>query len=194
MFNGIIYNQGKVKSKKYSNSSCFLEISSFFKFKKDEIGSSICCNGVCLTLIKVKGKLISFFLSKETINKSNFKNVKIGDWINIEKPMIYGQDVSGHFTQGHVDTTGNVIKLINNKKTCILGIRIPKEYRKFLLYKSSITVNGVSLTISKIIKDGFEVNIIPHSLKLTNLINIKKKDIANVELDLFSKYLSKLRN
>jgi riboflavin synthase len=194
MFNGIIYNQGKVKSKKYSNSSCFLEISSSLKFKKDEIGSSICCNGVCLTLIKVKGKLISFFLSKETINKSNFKNVKIGDWINIEKPMIYGQDVSGHFTQGHVDTTGNVIKLINNKKTWILGIRIPKEYRKFLLYKSSITVNGVSLTISKIIKDGFEVNIIPHSLKLTNLINIKKKDIANVELDLFSKYLSKLRN
>ena len=131
MFNGIIYNQGKVKSKKYSNSSCFLEISSSLKFKKDEIGSSICCNGVCLTLIKVKGKLISFFLSKETINKSNFKNVKIGDWINIEKPMIYGQDVSGHFTQGHVDTTGNVIKLINNKKTWILVLEFQKNTENF---------------------------------------------------------------
>jgi len=194
MFNGIIYKQGRVISKRYTNSSCVLDIKSSMKFKKKEIGSSVSCNGVCLTLIKVKNKLLSFFLSRETLDKSNFKNIKVGNNINIEKPMIFGQDVSGHFIQGHVDTTGEVVKLLNGKKTWILNIKIPKKHRKFLVYKSSISINGVSLTISKIVKNGFEVNIIPHSLKLTNLININKNDIVNIELDLFSKYLLKLGN
>ena len=107
MFSGIIYNQGIVKdikkSKRYSKGSLVLEISSNIKFNKKDIGESVCCDGVCLTLIRIQKKSFLFYLSKETIDRSIFKKVKIGNRINIEKSLVYGQKISGHYVQGHVD-------------------------------------------------------------------------------------------
>ena len=199
MFNGIIYKQGIIKkirkSPRYVTGSLVLEIASNIKFKKTDIGESVCCDGVCLTLIRINDKTFSFYLSKETINRSNFKYAKVGKIINIEKSILHGQKISGHYVQGHVDTTAKVksIKIIDKSWVVKLELK-KKQLYKFLIEKASISINGVSLTISKVGKKNFEINIIPHTLKLTNLRKLKIKDIVNVELDIFSKYILKLSN
>ncbi len=192
MFNGIIYNTGTIRYIKKNKKSYQIGISSQLIFKKKDIGSSVCCDGVCLTLTKIKNKLISFYLSEETINRSNFGHLKIGRVINLEKSLTFGQKISGHFTQGHVDTTATIknIKIID--KSWILKLKIKDKYlSKFLVEKASISINGVSLTISKVFNNIFTLNIIPHTLKLTNLKNLKINDRVNIELDIFGKYLYK---
>ena len=195
MFNGIIFNTGKVALIKNFKKSKLLGISSKVKFAKNDIGSSISCNGVCLTLSQIKKKVIFFYISNETIKRSNFKNLKIGNLVNLEKSLTYGQKISGHFTQGHVDTTAKVqsIKFIDKSWALTLYIK-NKKYLKFLEEKASISINGVSLTISKVSNNNIYLNIIPHTLKLTNLKNLKVNDLVNVELDIFSKYILKLSN
>ena len=199
MFNGIIYNLGKIKnikrSSKYVSGSRVIEISSDIKLKKNDIGESVCCDGVCLTLIRINKKTFSFYLSKETIKRSNFKYAKIGKIINIEKSILHGQKISGHYVQGHVDTTAKVksINIIDKSWLIKLGLENKKLY-KYLIEKASISINGVSLTVSKVIKYSFETNVIPHTLKLTNLQYLKSKRLVNVELDIFSKYIHKYSN
>ena len=191
MFNGIVYNQGIIKkikkSSRYVSGSLVLEIASNIKFKKTDIGESVSCDGVCLTLIRINKKTFSFYLSKETIKRSNFKYAKIGKIINIEKSILHGQKISGHYVQGHVDTTAKVksINIIDKSWLIKLGLENKKLY-KYLIEKASISINGVSLTISKVSKKYFEINVIPHTLKLTNLRKLKPKNIVNIELDIYS--------
>ena len=192
MFNGIIYNTGKVEIIEKNRNSIFLGIRSNLRLNNKDLGTSISCNGVCLTLTKIKKGLIFFYISKETIKRSNFKSIKLGQIINLEKSLIYGQKISGHFTQGHVDTTGKVkkINLIDKSWDLILEVQ-NNSILKYLEEKASISVNGVSLTISKVKKNYFHLNIIPHTLKLTNLRKLKVNDLVNLELDIFGKYIYK---
>tara|TARA_A100001011_G_C14306433_1_gene843388 strand:+ start:509 stop:1105 length:597 start_codon:yes stop_codon:yes gene_type:complete len=196
MFNGIVYNQGVVKnikkSKKYVRGSSVIEINSNIKFKNSDIGESVCCDGVCLTLIRIKKNSFLFYLSKETLNRSNFKNIKIGKYINIEKSLFYGKKISGHYIQGHVDTTSEVnnIKIID--RSWVINLSLKKKYRNNIVEKGSISINGVSLTVSKLKNNSFEITIIPHTLKLTNLINLKVGDKVNVEFDIVGKYLNNI--
>ncbi|MDC0409590.1 riboflavin synthase [Pelagibacteraceae bacterium] len=192
MFNGIIYNTGKVHSIIKTKNSLYIGIQSKLKFNQKEIGSSVCCNGACLTLTEVRNNIIYFYISNETLKRTNFKLLKTNHIINLEKSILYGQNISGHFIQGHVDTVAKIIKLDIVDKTWILKFKIlNKDYSNLLLQKASISINGVSLTISKCIKNYFEINVIPHTLKLTNLKNLKIKSLVNVELDIFSKYIQK---
>ena len=103
--------------------------------------------------------------------------------------MKYGQDISGHLCQGHVDTTSKVIKILNKGSSRVIEFDVSKKYKKLLIEKASILINGVSLTISKITKKGFEIWLIPHTLKLTNLSNIKINTLVNIEFDILSKYI-----
>ena len=194
MFNGIIKNTGLITNIKKSKKSMILSIESSLKIKKNMIGSSISCDGVCLTLISKKNKILSFYLSYETIKRSNFSKAKVGKKINLEKSLKFGDEVSGHYTQGHVDTVGKIqkIKIIDN--TWFLRINIPTKYYKFVVEKASIHINGVSLTVSKKTKKYFEISIIPHTLKLTNLGNLKERDLLNIEFDIFGKYLYEINN
>ena len=196
MFNGIIYNQGIIKSikrnPKYVQGSSVIEISSNIDLKKRDIGESVSCNGVCLTLIFIKKRSFFFYLSNETLKRSNFKIAKIGQHVNIEKSLYYGKKISGHYVQGHVDSTAfvNSIKIID--RSWIINFSLEKKFKKFLIDKGSIAINGVSLTISKVKRFSFEVTIIPHTLKLTNLIKLKKGNLVNIEFDIFGKYLINL--
>ena len=192
MFNGIIYNTGKVCSIIKTKNSLYIGIQSKLKFNQKEIGSSVCCDGACLTLTKVKNNIIYFYISNETLKRTNFKLLKTNHIINLEKSILYGQNISGHFIQGHVDTVAKIIKLDIVDKAWVLKFKIlNKDYSNLLLQKASISINGVSLTISKCIKNYFEINVIPHTLKLTYLKNLKIKSLVNVELDIFSKYIQK---
>ena len=195
MFNGIIYNTGIIHSINKTKNSLFIGIKSKLRFNPREIGSSVCCDGVCLTLVKIEKNIIYFYISKETLLRSNFILLKKNYIINLEKSISYGQKISGHFTQGHVDTVAKIQKVKIIDKTWIINFKLSnKSLIKFLIEKASISINGVSLTISKVIKNSFEINVIPHTLKLTNLQNMKNKSLVNVELDIFSKYIYKYSN
>ena len=195
MFNGIIYNTGRVISINKTKNSLFVGIVTNLIFKNKDLGSSICCNGVCLTLVKIRGKKVYFYLSSETLKRSSFKKLKINQIINIEKSLAFGKKISGHFTQGHVDTVAKVSKISFIDKTWLIKFRITnKKFLKYLLEKASISINGVSLTISGVKATYFMINVIPHTLRLTNLKYLRKNDLVNVELDIFGKYIYKYSN
>jgi len=189
MFNGIIFNQGIVKKITKRKKGINIFIKSNLKIGKKDLGVSIACDGVCLTLISINNKLMEFYLSYETSQRSKFKNVKLGDQINLELPLKFGHKISGHMCQGHVDCTSKLsfIKKIDN--SYLLEFNIAHKERKKLVEKASISINGISLTISKKTVKGFQVWVIPHSLKLTNLSKIKKNDLVNIEIDILSKYV-----
>ena len=194
MFNGIIYNQGTIVEILRKKNGINIFLKSNIKISKKNIGISISCDGVCLTLISLKNKISEFYLSKETLKRSNFKNTKVGKFINIEKALHYGKKISGHYIQGHVDTTAKVksIKIID--KSWITTFSLEKKHKKLIVEKGSISINGVSLTVSKLQTTSFQVTIIPHTLKLTNLIKLKVNDIVNIEFDMIGKYLNKINS
>ena len=189
MFNGIIYNQGIIRKIVRRPKGINIFVKSNLKLSKKDIGLSVACDGVCLTLISYKSKLMEFYLSKETINRSRFKYLKNKDIINLELPLKYGTKISGHICQGHVDTVAKVLSIKKIDKSFIFDFEIPKKERKHLIEKASICVNGISLTISKIKKKGFQIWIIPHTYKETNLSMLNKSDLVNIEIDILSKYV-----
>ena len=189
MFNGIIKKTGKIKKIIKKKNNCFLEIKSSMKFNYREIGESICCSGVCLTLESFNKTVSRFYISKETLKKTIFKHSKKSDIINLEKSLKYGSRVSGHYVQGHVDLTSKIKNIVIIGKSWLITFSLNNNYKKYLISKGSITINGVSLTIAKIIKNGFQIALIPHTLKLTNLIYLRKSDIVNVEFDVLGKYI-----
>jgi len=189
MFNGIIYNQGVVTKIIKRPKGLNVFIKSDFKLSSKDIGLSVACDGVCLTLISYKSKVMEFYLSKETIKRSKFKFLKIKDVINLELPLKYGTKISGHICQGHVDTVGKVSDIKKIDKSYFFNFIITPKQKKQLIEKASICINGISLTISKITKKGFQIWIIPHTYNETNLIALKKNSLVNIEIDILSKYV-----
>ena len=189
MFNGIIYYQGVVKKVIKRKKGINLFVYSKINVSKNNLGMSICCDGVCLTLINVNNKLMEFYLSKETINRSKFQKIDIGDLINIETPIKYGSKISGHITQGHVDCIGKINFIKKIDKSYLFDFIVKIDERKNLIEKASVSVNGISLTISKKTNQGFQSWIIPHTLKVTNLSKLRKSDLVNIEIDILSKYV-----
>ena len=189
MFNGIIFNKGVIKKILKRPKGINIFIKSNIKLSKKDIGISVACDGVCLTLINIKNKVMEFYLSNETIDRSKFKFLKINEQINLELPIKYGQKISGHICQGHVDTVGKIKKIKKIDKSYLFDFEIPTKERKNIIEKASICINGISLTISKVTKKGFQIWIIPHTFKLTNLSKLNQNDLVNIEIDILSKYV-----
>ena len=174
MFNGIIFYTGVVKNIKKNKESIYIGIQTKLNLNRKDLGTSISCDGVCLTVEK---------------------KLKLNQIINLEKSLSFGQNVSGHFIQGHVDTVAKIEKIRIIDKTWIIKFKIlNKKLKRFLVEKASISINGVSLTLSRVYQNFFEINIIPHTLKLTNLRDLKVNKLVNVELDILSKYMYKYHN
>ena len=194
MFNGIIFNKGKIYKIIKKKNGINLFVKSNLPLKSKDLGISISCDGVCLTLITVKNKILEFYLSKETLNRSKFKKNTKGDVINLELPLKFGQNISGHICQGHVDYVSKVKKIKLIDKSYLIEFSANSIQKRNLIEKASILINGVSLTIAKITKNGFEVWIIPHTYKLTNLSKLKRNSLVNIEIDILSKYVKKYFN
>ena len=194
MFNGIIFSQGKIDKVVKRKKGINLFIKSNLSIKSKDLGISVSCDGVCLTLISKKNKTLEFYLSNETLNRTKFKKIKKGDVINLELPLKNGQNISGHICQGHVDYISKVNKIKLIDKSYLMEFSSNNAQKKNLIEKASILINGVSLTISKITKNGFEVWIIPHTYKFTNLSKLKKNSLVNIEIDILSKYVKKYFN
>ena len=189
MFNGIIFNKGLITKISKRSKGINIFVKSDLKLTNKDIGVSIACDGVCLTLITIKKKIMEFYLSNETVKRSKFKFLKTNDLINLELPLKYGQKISGHICQGHVDTTAKVLSIKKVDKSYIFDFEINSKERKNIIEKASICINGISLTISKITKKGFQIWVIPHTYKLTNLSQVKKGSFVNIEIDILSKYV-----
>ncbi len=189
MFNGIIFNKGLVNKISKRSKGINIFIKSDLRLNNKDIGVSIACDGVCLTLITVKKQIMEFYLSNETVKRSRFRYLKTNDVINLELPLKYGQKISGHLCQGHVDTIGKILNIKKIDKSYIFDFVISPTERKNLIEKASICINGISLTISKITKKGFQIWVIPHTFKLTNLSKLKKGGLVNIEIDILSKYV-----
>ena len=189
MFNGIIYNQGTVTKIIKRPKGLNIFVRSNLKLSQKDIGLSVACDGVCLTLISFKSKLMEFYLSKETLVRSKFQYLKTKDIINLELPLKYGTKISGHICQGHIDTIAKVISIKKVDKSYLFDFKVPIKDRKDLIEKASICVNGISLTISKVTKKGFQIWVIPHTYNETNLSTVKKNDVVNIEIDILSKYV-----
>ena len=189
MFNGIIFNKGSITKILKRPKGINIFIKSDLKLSMRDIGISVACDGVCLTLISIKKKIMEFYLSDETINRSKFNFIKLKDKINLELPLQYGQKISGHICQGHVDTIGKILSIKKIDKSYLFDFQINKKERKNIIEKASISINGISLTISKVTSKGFQIWIIPHTYKLTNLSSLKKDSFVNVEIDILSKYV-----
>ena len=189
MFNGIIFNQGSVNKVTKRPKGINLFVKSDLKLTNKDLGVSVSLDGVCLTLISISSKLMEFYLSNETLKRSKFKYLKIKDKINLELPLKYGQKISGHICQGHIDTIGKVLSIKKIDESYLFDFEIITKERKNLIEKASICINGISLTISKVTKKGFQIWVIPHTFKLTNLSVLNKTSLVNIEIDILSKYV-----
>jgi riboflavin synthase len=187
MFTGIIENIGVVKTLIRSRKELIIqspEISSQIKE-----GDSLAINGVCLTLVKKEKKLLYFFLSEETIEKTNLGLLRPGNKVNLEKPLTLQSLLSGHLITGHIDGRGKVIKIIPRGKGRRISISYPADLKKYIIPKGSIAINGVSLTIASLSENFLEIELIPFTLENTNLNQLKAGDIINIECDLIGKYI-----
>ena len=196
MFSGIIAALGIVKKITFNDIySVDIEITKInledFENSKNliKVGCSIACSGVCLTLTKKNNNILTFDISKETMNKTNLSDWKIGKLVNLERALRVGDEIGGHFVTGHVDTILKLENIIEEDGSKILFIKLNKEISPYIASKGSITIEGISLTVNDVKSDNFNVNIIPFTWNNTNLRNIKVNDFLNVEIDLLSRYL-----
>jgi len=192
MFTGIITEIGEIlKIDKTKNGKSF-KIKAPETITNKEIGASIAINGVCTTIIKIEENSFWCDVIQETLSVTNFNDLKEKQKVNLEPALTLNQGIDGHLVQGHVDGTGEVISLTQEAEKTILRIKYPKKLKRFLSLKGSITINGVSLTISRLETENLEVSLIPHTLEKTIFPNLKKGDRVNLEVDLIARYLSNL--
>ena len=193
MFSGIIENKGFVL--KFEKQKDFrLVLDTNLKYKDIKKGSSVCCNGICLTVISKKKKKkytqLSFDVSQETINCSNFNVIKKGDEINIEKSLRVGDEISGHFVFGHVDDTSKLISIKKVGDSHEIKLEISKKIKKYIAKKGSVSLNGISLTVNQVKNNFIVINIIPFTWLNTNLKGLKIGDRINLEVDMLARYVT----
>ena len=190
MFTGITTNLGKiVKIENLKNPEFFIKSS--MELKDIKIGSSIMCSGICLTVIKKKKDIFAVNISEETMNITNSSNWKTGSYLNLEKSLKLGDEISGHLVTGHIDGVSQLKKSIMLEKSYLFYFSIPSSLQKFICRKGSVTLDGVSLTVNEVRKKSFSINLIPHTIKHTTLGRIKVGDMVNIEIDILARYIDR---
>ena len=159
-----------------------------------QIGDSVAIDGACLSVIKIEDNYLSFFVSTESIDKTIIRHYKVGSKINIELPMQPTGYLGGHYVLGHVDATAIVAKVVAGEKAWFVTITVPEQFVKYIVYKGSIAINGISLTINKVIENDIELCIIPVTISKTNMSLLKEGDSVNIEFDILAKYTEQLLN
>jgi riboflavin synthase len=188
MFTGIIRNRGIVQNIRKLATSYQLYVKSD-SLNNVLIGDSIAIDGVCLTVTSIKGNVYSFDLSFETLKKTAFSKYKTGQIVNLEKALTLNSPLDGHIVQGHVDEIGKIKNIIKKDQAWEINIEVSVKSEPYLIPTGSISINGVSLTITNSNRNNFTLVIIPHSFKETNISILKKGDIVNIEYDFIAKYL-----
>lgn len=189
MFTGIIEEIGKVVSFKKSAHGADLKISAKTVLEDVKLGESIAVNGVCETVVAFDNTTFEVNVSDETLKVSNLSNLKQGDFVNLERALKLSDRLSGHIVSGHVDLTTKFIKKEKLGEFYNMEFAVTPDFRKYIVKKGSITINGISLTIADIKPESFVVAVIPHTFENTNLKELKNNDIVNIETDILAKYI-----
>lgn len=157
-----------------------------------KLGASISINGVCSTVVESNPESFAVEYMNETLKKTTMQYVVAEDFVNLEESLRAGDSIDGHFVYGHIDCVGVIEKVKLDGESKVISVSIPKEFHKYLAYKGSVTVEGVSLTISEITKNGCEVSLIPYTLRHTTLGDKKPGNVLNIETDIMARYVERL--
>lgn len=193
MFTGIV-ESAKIEQIIPNNSGWELRIIANSIASKVKLGDSVAIDGACLSVISIHEDILSFFVSLESIDKTIIKHYQPSTKINIELPMQPNGYLGGHYVLGHVDATATVKDIIEGEKAWFINIAVPEQFTKYVVYKGSIAINGVSLTINQVRDNIIELCIIPVTLEKTNLTLLKKNSLVNIEFDILAKYTEQLLN
>jgi riboflavin synthase len=190
MFTGIVQAIGTIKSIEIlSDESRRISVKCSNLGSNFSIGESISVNGVCLTVESQELDVLTFTAVKETILKTNFKELDVDSQVNIERAATLSTFLGGHLVTGHVDKTLKILNVQVSKNWTVIEIEFDDDDRKYLIPKGSIAINGVSLTVSDLKSKSFKINLIPQTLSETNLKDLKVNDFVNIEFDLIGKYV-----
>ncbi|MCX7919503.1 MAG: riboflavin synthase [bacterium] len=191
MFTGIIEEVGKIRRMLRLNQSLHIQIEAAKVLSGLKIGDSIAVNGVCLTVVTFTGSGFEADIIPETVQRTTFSHVKVGDPVNLERAMQMHDRFHGHFVQGHVDGVGKISRIIRQSDTFELQITVPSELVHYIVPKGSIAVDGVSLTVVDVTRDSFRVALIPFTREQTTLGNKTVGSFVNIETDILAKYIIK---
>lgn len=194
MFTGIIEEVGRVTSIIEKHGTKRLKVEARNLTRELKKGDSIAVSGVCLTAIEIQPESVTFDLAAETVARTSFSRITGGALVNLELPMKADGRFGGHVVQGHVDGTGAFVALerIPDADDYWLIIDIPRELERYVVYKGSISIEGISLTVAKIEGSRVTIAIIPHTFEMTNLRSLKPGDPVNIETDIIAKYVEKM--
>lgn len=191
MFTGIVEETGTIRSLRKGKKRGAIVISAPSIGASLKIGDSVAVNGVCLTVVRASADSFSCDLSSETLERSSFGAAAPGKVVNLERPLMLGARLGGHFVQGHVDGIGRLISIKPSGEGSVLTFSFSRELEKYLVYKGSIAVDGISLTVASVGEKTFDVAVIPHTLQATNLKYLRVGDVVNLETDILAKYFER---
>jgi riboflavin synthase len=192
MFTGIVEAVGEVARMVESTPGTYLLELQTPLASQMKIGDSLANNGVCLTVVSQTSSILGFDLLAETVTRSNLIDLKVGDLVNLERSMAASSRFDGHLVQGHVDTTAKLLAVEAHGQDHRIEVELPRDFARYVIFKGSIAVNGVSLTVAELLSDRFVNWIIPHTWSLTNLRQLQSGDRVNLEFDQIAKYLERL--
>ncbi len=192
MFTGIIEELGKIASLEKSASGAKIKIAAKIVTENTSEGDSIAVNGVCLTALEIKKESFTADVSQETLDKSTLSKLKTGAVVNLERAVTPTTRLGGHIVQGHVDATGKFVSAKQSGDFWTVRISFPKDIGQYLVYKGSVSVEGISLTVAELKDDYFEIAVIPKTWELTNLSSLTSGDVVNLEADVIAKYVERI--
>jgi riboflavin synthase len=192
MFTGIIEELGTVKSFVANEGGARMVVSANLVTSDSHEGDSIAVNGVCLTALDIKSDSFSADLSQETLDRSTLGNLNPGSRVNLERAVTPSTRLGGHIVQGHVDARGEFLSAEEHGNFWTVRIGYPNEVSQYLVYKGSVSVEGISLTIAALADNYFEIAVIPKTWELTNLSTLKPREPVNLEVDVIAKYVERM--
>jgi len=192
MFTGIIEELGRVRSVEQRGENAYIVIDARVVTEGTNHGDSIAVNGVCLTALDLHDDSFAADVSRETLLRSTLGNLQPGTPVNLERSVTPATRLGGHIVQGHVDARGQFVSVDDHGESWTVRIAFPPEIARYLVFKGSVAVEGISLTIANLADDHFEVAIIPKTWEVTNLSHLKPGDSVNLEVDVIGKYVERL--
>lgn len=190
MFTGLVETVGTIEAVEQMATGFRLRIGAGALAANLATGGSIAVDGVCLTALEVTADKFTAEVSPETVQRTNMDEYAVGTRVNLERPLQAGAELGGHFVQGHVDAVCRVTEVAREDDFVRIGLSVPDELRRFLVEKGSVAVNGVSLTVASTTAEGFEVQLVPHTLEHTNLVAEGRAEQLNLEVDILGKYVA----